>query len=216
MPTDTPEFWDEMWAGMEDCGSGSDEILAAQVERLAPGRALEVGCGTGGNATWLARQGWQVTAVDYSMVAIEKGRRLAAEQGVTVEFVVADASTYRPKAQYDLITSFYIQLFPAQRARMLANISRGLAPGGTLLFVSHDKSCPPSGWSEEDLQSLTTPEAIVAELSGLEIEQASTLNSAESAHESRMHKDGGDYESHEAYGAHGSSTTVVRAIWPGH
>ena len=92
MSTDTPEFWDETWSGIEDCGSGSDEILVDQVKCLTPGRALDIGCGTGGNAVWLAKQGWRVTAMDYSVVAIEKGKRLAAEQGLNIEFVVADAS----------------------------------------------------------------------------------------------------------------------------
>ena len=79
MSTDTPEFWDDMWADMEDCGSGSDLVLADQIEHLTPGRALDIGCGTGVNAVWLAKQGWQVTAVDYSEVALEKGKRLAAK-----------------------------------------------------------------------------------------------------------------------------------------
>ncbi len=178
MSTDTPEFWNEIWADIEDCGSGSNEILVDQVKSLAPGRALEYGCGTGGNAVWLAKQGWEVTAVDYSGVAIEKGKRLAAEQGVNVSFFVADASAYQPKGQYDLIASFYIQLFPQQRASMLGNSSKALAPGGSILFVSHDKSGPPSGWSAEDLLSLTTPEEIVSELPELEIEQAFVLNSS--------------------------------------
>lgn len=178
MSTDTPEFWNELWADIEDCGSGSNEILVDQVQRLTPGRALEYGCGTGGNAIWLAKQGWQVTAVDYSRVAIEKGKRLASEQRVNVSFFVADASTYQPQGLYDLITSLDIQLFPQQRAEMLAHSSNALAVGGTLLFVSHDNSGPPSGWSVEDLESLTTPEEIVAELSELQIEQAFVLNSS--------------------------------------
>ena len=215
MSTDTPEFWNETWADIEDCGSGSDEILADQIECLTPGRALDVGCGTGGNAVWLAKHGWQVTAVDYSVVAIEKGKRLAAEQGVNVEFAVADASTREPQGHYDLITCFYIQMFPPQRANMLAKVSKALAPGGTFLFVSHDKSGPPSGWSVEDLRSLTTPEEIVAELSELQIEQAFVLNhDAEVSHASHMHDDGGELEPHEAHDSHGSSSTIVRAIRP--
>ncbi len=189
LSTDTPELWNEIWADIEDCGSGSNEILVDQVESLTPGRALEYGCGTGSNAVWLAKQGWQVTAVDYSGVAIEKGKRMAAEQALNVDFIVADASTYQPQGQYELITCFYIQLFPEQRAKMLANSSKALAPGGTFLFVSHDRSGPPSGWSVEDLLSLTTPEEIVAELSELQIEQAFVLN---------------------------SSTTIVSAIRPAH
>ncbi len=72
MSTDTPEFWDEIWADIEDCGSGSDEILVEQVQGLKQGRALEIGCGTGGNAIWLSKKVWHVTAVDYSTVAIGK------------------------------------------------------------------------------------------------------------------------------------------------
>ncbi len=199
MSTDSPEFWDRTWAEIGATGSGSDDILAEQVGRLKPGRALEIGCGMGGNAVWLAIKGWQVTAADYSTVALEKAGQLAAEQGVSVEFVVADASKYQPVGNFDLIISFYIQLFPVRRAGMLANISKALAQGGTLLFVSHDKSGSPSGWSEEDLLSLTTPEEIVMELPGLQIEQASVL-----------HHDGGEHEAE----SHGSSTTVVRATRP--
>ena len=178
MSTDTPEFWNEIWADIEDCGSGSNEILVDQDKDLTPGRVLEYGCGTGGNAIWLAKQGWEVTAVDYSGVAIEKGKRLAAEQGVNVCFFVADASEYHPQGLYDLIASFYIQLFPQQRTSMLANSSKALTPGGSILFVSHDKSGPPSGWSVEDLESLTTPDEIVAELPGLQIEQALIVESS--------------------------------------
>jgi SAM-dependent methyltransferase len=188
MSTDSPKFWDETWAEIGATGSGSDEILAGQIGHLIPGRALEIGCGMGGNAVWLAEKGWHVTAVDYSSVAIEKSAQLAAERGVNIDFVVADASTYRPIGNFDLVTSFYIQLFPVQRAGMLAMMSKALAPGGRLLFVSHDKSGPPSGWSEEDLLSLTSPEEIVRELPDLQIEHSATLN----------HQDG-------------SSNTIVRA-----
>ncbi len=175
MSTDSPEFWDNTWAEIGATGSGADEILAEQIGHLTPGRALEVGCGMGENAVWLAKKGWQVTAVDYSTVAIEKGMQLAAEQDVSVDFVLDDASKYQPMGSFDLITSFYIQLFPAQRAGMLANLTKGLAPGGTFLFVSHDKSGSPSGWSEEDLLSLTNPEEIVTELPDLQIVHALVL-----------------------------------------
>ena len=83
---------------------------------------------------------------------------MAAEQGVNVEFIVGEASEYRPSERFDLITSFYIQLFPAQRA----NMSDGLAPGGTLLYVSHDKSGPPEPlWSARCAQSDLGPAASV-------------------------------------------------------
>ncbi|PKB72039.1 MAG: hypothetical protein BZY87_02360 [SAR202 cluster bacterium Io17-Chloro-G6] len=215
MSTDTPEFWNEMWADIEDCGSGSDAILADQIEHLTPGRALDMGCGTGGNAIWLAKQGWQVTAVDHSEVAIEKGKRLAAEEEVNVEFILAAASTYRPMGHYHLTTSFYIQMFPQERINMLAQMSKALAPGGTLLFVSHDKSGPPIGWTEEDLLSLTTPEEIVAELPDLQIERAFVLDDDQSGgHASHMRQAGAISETHSAHDSHGASSTVVRAVRP--
>ena len=176
--SDAKEFWNEMWSGMDDTGSDSNELLVAEVEGISPGRALEIGCGTGGNALWLANQGWQVTALDFSDVAVEKARKSAASNAADVEFVVGDASTYQPEGRFDLIATFYIQLFPEQRRQMLRWAVKALAPGGTLLFVSHDRSAPPSGWSEEDMLSLTTPEEIVAELAGLQIEHASQVSGA--------------------------------------
>ena len=175
MAPDEREFWDEIWSGTDDIGSGSDELLATYTERLTPGRALELGSGAGRNAVWLAERGWQVTAVDFSPAAVERGKRLADQAGVTVEFEVADVASYPSKDQFDLITSFYIQLPSPERTRMLANATDALAPGGTLLFVSHDESSPPEGWSQDDLPTLTTPEQIVAELQGLRIAEAKVL-----------------------------------------
>ncbi len=121
---------------------------------------------------------------------------------------MAFASTCRPQGHYDLISNFYIQLFPEQRAAMLSNMSKALVPGGTLPFVSHDKSGPPSGWSEEDLLSLTTPEEIAAELSELKIEQATVLNheGPDAAHM--------EERNHQPPEAQDSSSTVVRATRP--
>jgi SAM-dependent methyltransferase len=164
---------------------------------------LELGCGAGGNAVWLAEKGWQVTAVDFSAAAVEKGNQLVSQANVTVEFVVADATSYQPQGQFDLITSFYIQLPALQRARMLATAADALAPGGTLLFVSHDRSAPRQGWSEEDLLTLTTPEQIAAELPGLRIAESKVLMGS-----SPPHAQGHDLHD----GGHGipeSGTTVV-------
>lgn len=213
MASDTPAWWNEIWESADNVASGSDDILKAQIEGLSPGRALEIGCGAGGNAVWLAGQGWQVTAVDFSEVGIERCRLLAAERAVEVDFVVADAASYQPEGMYDLITSFYIQLWPEQRVRMLSNAAKALAPGGVLLFVSHDKSNPPHGWADEDLLSLTTPEEVVAELSGLKIEQAYVLEHDADGHQaSHMHDSDNAHDSHGSHDSHSSSSTIVRAI----
>ena len=131
MAHDTPQSWNEMWESIGDPSPEPDDVLVAQVTGLSPGRALEIGCGAGSNAVWLAGQGWQVTAVDYSEVGIERCRRLAAERAVEVDFVVADATSYQPEGMYDLITSFYIQLWPDQRARMLSSAEIARAWGHT-------------------------------------------------------------------------------------
>ena len=175
MGTDTVEFWDKIWSTMDHTFADFDELLAERAANLSPGRALDLGCGSGGNAVWLAQRGWQVTAVDFSKIAIAKGKARAADRRVRVEFVAADVTAYRPNRLYNLIISFYIQLWPEQRERMLSNAANALAPGGRLLFVSHDRSTPPSGWSREDLESLTSPQEVASELNGLRIERAEVV-----------------------------------------
>ena len=223
MKTDTAEFWDDIWATMEHTLADYDVLLAEHTSELEPGRALDLGCGSGGNAVWLAGHGWQVTAVDFSAVAIEKAKQRAADRRVEVEFTVSDAAAYRPSSQYDLITSFYIQLWPEQRAQMLSAAVEALAPGGRLLFVSHDRSSPPSGWSREDLESLTTPDEVAAELRGLRIERAevveemgahaggmprSELSEEHDSHEHRQHPHEEAEHDNEFHGA----TTVVMGV----
>ena len=205
---DEREFWNEIWSATDDIGFGYDELLATYTERFTLGRALELGCGAGCNAVWLAERGWQVTAVDFSPASAESSKQLADQAGVTVELEVADAASYQPKSQFDLITSFYIQLPSPERARMLANAGDVLAPGGTLLFVSHDESSPPQGWSQDDRLTLTTPEQIVAELQGLRIAEAKVLMGSAPAHVEGSEPHG------VARGAHESGTTVVLATKP--
>ena len=206
MTNDTREFWNEMWAEDDDFTPDADNLLVTEMEGLTPGRVLDFGCGAGGNAVWLAEHGWQVTATDFADTAIEKGKRLATKRGVQVEFVVADATTFQPDGQYNLITSFYIQLPPDQRAKMLSIAAGALAPGGTLLFVGHDKSSPPSGWTDGDMLSLTTPDEVAHELPSLKIEQAVVME-----HEGGEHSAHG-HDSEDDHDTHGSGSTVVRAV----
>ena len=217
MSTDIIESWNEIWEKADYAAAVHDAVLEDIAGRLEPGRALEIGCGVGANALWLAERGWKATAVDYSDVAVRKASDLAAARGLDVEFLVDDATTFRPEGRFDLITSFYIQLPPEHRARMLSNAAASLAPGGTLLFVGHDKSAPPSGWDDEDLESLTTPEEVAAELPGLQIVQVSLIED-DGAHMSHMpdpdeeegHENGDSHEvaEHEGH-SHGASTLVV-------
>ena len=131
------EDWNRRYAETELVWSaGPNRFLAAEVADLPPGRALDLACGEGRNAIWLAERGWQVTAVDFSDVAVEKGRRRERARSTSR---VADLLEYEPdEAAYDLVIVFYLQLPAAELATVLGRAARALAPGGTFLLVGHD------------------------------------------------------------------------------
>jgi len=169
------EDWDRRYAEKELVWSaGPNRFLAAEAADLTPGRGLDLACGEGRNALWLAERGWQVTAVDFSRVAVEKGRRIAAERGLDVEFVVADLLEYEPAlAAYDLTIVFYLQLAAGELATVLARGAAALAPGGTFLLVGHDlRNLTAGHGGPQDASVLYTPEDVVASLGGLEVERA--------------------------------------------
>ncbi len=155
-------------------GAEPNRFLVAEVEGLTPGRALDLACGAGRNAVWLAVRGWAVTGVDFSDVAIENARRLAAERGVEVEWVRADLREWRASGPgYDLVAVLYLQVPAGERRAVLANAAAAVAPGGTLLVVGHDLQNLNGGWGgPKDPAVLFTPDDVAAELPGLEIEKA--------------------------------------------
>jgi SAM-dependent methyltransferase len=154
-----------------------NRILVGELAGLAPGRALDLACGAGRNAVWLAEQGWQVTGVDFSDVALEGARRRAAELGVEVDWVEADLRDYEPaRAAFDLVLVVFLQLPADERRLVLARAAAALAPGGTLLVLGHDSRNLTEGWGgPRDPAVLYTPEDLVAELPGLEIERAESV-----------------------------------------
>ncbi|RKS74118.1 methyltransferase family protein [Motilibacter peucedani] len=132
--------WDERYSAAERVWSGEPNgALVAEVSDLAPGRALDVGCGEGADAVWLARRGWQVTALDVSGIALERARRHAEEAGVEVEWVHAGlVEAGLPAGGFELVSAQYAVLLKTPGAvaeRALADL---VAPGGTLLVVHHD------------------------------------------------------------------------------
>lgn len=142
-------FWNEMYreGGHQRWSGEPNGALVAEVSGWTPGRALDVGCGEGTDAIWLARNGWQVTATDISRVALERAERAGKEAGVEVRWLHADLLAAPPEAgAFDLVS---LQYFPIHRDRGPA-AARGLvdavAPGGVLLVVSHDLSGQPEGW----------------------------------------------------------------------
>jgi SAM-dependent methyltransferase len=106
--------------------------------RTAGGRALDLACGEGRNAVWLAAQGWRVTAVDFSGVALDRAQQLAARRGVEVDWVRADVTRFSPRpGSYALVALLYLQLPGAERRRVLEHAAAAMADGGELFMVGH-------------------------------------------------------------------------------
>jgi SAM-dependent methyltransferase len=170
------ERWNRRWAGEErvHASTAPSRFLVAEVADLRPGTALDLACGAGRNAVWLAERGWRVTAVDFSGVALRMARSLAAERRVEVEWIEADVMAWTPPAPaYDLVCVFYLQLPASERPTALARAASAVRPGGTLLVVGHDLLNLAEGWggpTQPDV--LFTPDDVVAEIGDLRIEKA--------------------------------------------
>jgi SAM-dependent methyltransferase len=138
--------WDERYAATELVWSSTpNQFVESELAALPPGRALDLAAGEGRNALWLAEHGWEVTAVDFSLTGLDKGRRLQAghERGrdLHVDWVHADVLTYDPgPVGYDLALLAYLQLPAAERRTAVRVGFRALGVGGTLLVVAHDSS----------------------------------------------------------------------------
>jgi SAM-dependent methyltransferase len=152
-----------------------NRFLVPEARDLSPGRAIDVACGEGRNAIWLAEQGWDVTGVDFSPVAIDKARRLAEARGIRATWRVLDVvKDTLGRQDYDLALLFYLQLSPGERRRAVAGALDALRPGATILVVGHDSSNITEGWGgPQDPTVLFTPEDIVGDMDGrVEIERA--------------------------------------------
>ena len=119
--------------------------LVAEVSDLLPGTALDVGCGEGADALWLAGRGWQVTAVDFSTTALDRGaahaQALGREVAARIEWRHADLRSWAPPPRsYDLVSAQYMHLPSAERRPLFARLAAAVVPGGTLLLVGHDVS----------------------------------------------------------------------------
>jgi SAM-dependent methyltransferase len=169
------EDWDKRYASVENLWAVKpNRFLVAEAGDLIPGRALDLACGEGQNAIWLATLGWDVTGVDYSEVAISKARTRAARDGVRVDFLVDDLVSYEPEeAAFDLVVVLYLHIPRDERRGVLERAAGAVAPGGTFVFVGHDLTNLTDGvGGPSDPGLLCTPDEIAAELPGLEIEKA--------------------------------------------
>jgi SAM-dependent methyltransferase len=131
--------WDERYASMDQVWSGRPNgALVAEVAQLRPGRALDVGCGEGADAVWLAQQGWDVTALDVSQVALDRAAMHARHAGATVRWVHAGLVEARlPTAAFDLVSAQYPALLHTPGDDAENALLTAVAPGGTLLVVHH-------------------------------------------------------------------------------
>ena len=167
--------WDQRYATTELVwGAGPNRFLVSEVADLTPGRALDLGCGEGRNAIWLAELGWRVTGVDFSEIGLDKARRMAADRGVEVTWVRGDLLDYQPDyGAFDLVIAMYIQLRADLLADVMKKASAALAPGGTLLVVGHDLLNLSQGHGgPQNPEVLFTPADIERDLPGLGIERA--------------------------------------------
>jgi len=170
--------WDRRYAAAELLWSaGPNRFVAEELGDLPPGRALDLACGEGRNAIWLAERGWRVTAVDFSAVALGKARRLAGVRGVDVDWVLADVRDYRPEAAaFDLVLVAYLQVPAPELAEVLRRGAGAVAPGGSVLVVGHDLYNLTEGvGGPQDAAVLHTPEAVAAELSGFTVHRATRV-----------------------------------------
>ena len=132
--------WEERYSGDKVWSGRVNAQLAAEAPALTPGRALDIGCGEGGDAIWLAQQGWKVTAVDFADAALARTATHAAEAGVgdRVETRQVDVRTFEPAGEtWDLVTSHFFHLPDGGMPDVVRRLASAVAPGGTLLVVGH-------------------------------------------------------------------------------
>lgn len=168
--------WDERYAAAELVWSREpNATVAAECADLPPGRVVDLAAGEGRNAIWLAARGWRATAVDFSRVALDKGRRIAGD--IEVEWVCADATTWTGEG-FDLAVVAYLQLPAAERRAAARHAVEALRPGGTLLWVAHDSTNIAEGTGgPQDPTVLMTAADVVSDVEdlGVEVERAERI-----------------------------------------
>ncbi|WP_207576371.1 class I SAM-dependent methyltransferase [Mycolicibacterium iranicum] len=154
-------FWEQRWQSVEGAGKPEsvdpNRTLTEVAALLPPGNALDAGCGQGGDAIWLAKHGWEVTAVDFVSSALRRGRWMAEQSGDSVANRIvwhqADLNDWEPERQsFDLVSAHYLHGV-ARRADMFARLAAAVRPRGTLLVVGHHPS-------SADISGGTMPNAV--------------------------------------------------------
>lgn len=172
--------WDERYLGSELLWSAEpNRFVEAELAGLDPAgrRALDVACGEGRNAVWLAERGWVVEGVDFSPVALQRAAGLADARGVTVELRHADVATWQPPAAaFGLVLVAYLHLPPVELATVIAGAAAAVAPGGTFLAVGHHADNLARGHGgPSDPALLWDPERLAGLLTGMVIDRAAQV-----------------------------------------
>jgi SAM-dependent methyltransferase len=163
---DAAQYWERRYADAGQVWSGrANQTLADIASHLPVGRALDLGCGEGGDAIWLARAGWRVTAIDISPTAIARAASAASDlSDGRIEWVAADLDQWtrdRSHGPYDLVTaSFLHSLVEIPRTAILRRAAGFVAADGYLLIVSHAAFPPWSNHQHDDHRFLGPAEEI--------------------------------------------------------
>ncbi|MEV7599762.1 methyltransferase domain-containing protein [Kitasatospora sp. NPDC089797] len=167
--SDAATFWEHHYAGLDTAlGTRPNVVLAELVTAFAPGpgTALDLGCGHGGDALWLAARGWDVTAVDISRTALDRVAARARAEGVSARVHPArhDLARSFPEGAFDLVGASYFHT-PVElpRAAVLRRAAAAVAPGGLLVLVEHASLAPWSWQVGQDVR-FPAPEESLAEL----------------------------------------------------
>ncbi len=161
----TEQFWEDFYAGRTRWSGQPNELLVSEVRELTPGDALDLGCGEGGDAIWLAQLGWRVTAVDVSSTALASGAEHARREGVAdaIRWERHDLDATFPSGQFDLVASCYLQSPVALgRPAILRAAAAAVRPGGLLVVIGH--AGPPSWNLDHDHGGMPSAAEVLAEL----------------------------------------------------
>jgi len=164
--SEAEQFWEGYYRDRERVWSGrANPVLVDVAASLPPGTALDLGCGEGGDAVWLAGLGWQVTAVEVSSTALSRAGAHATSAGLEgrIDFQQRDLARSFPQGVFDLVNAQYL-LSPVEfpRDRVLQTASRAVAPGGLLLVVDHASVAPWSSHRHPNTRFPTPEQALEA------------------------------------------------------
>lgn len=170
--TDAVTFWDGVYADRSaPANPRPNVVLTETVPDMPPGDVLDLGCGDGGDALWLAQRGWRVTAVDISAVAIQRLAGLARAHAVD-DRIVGERHDLResfPEGRFDLVSAHYLHTpFDLDRASVLRLAAYALRPGGRLLVVDHGSTAPWS-WNQDPDIRYPSPHDVAA---GIDLDPA--------------------------------------------